>query len=76
MPLRMAAHDRYNYVTLAYLFSAEVAKSVDAVDSKSTVKYVPVRVRPAPSDAIISYLRVAFCVHFRSDCLYPSVIQR
>lgn len=34
----MAAADRYNPERFPYPFSAEVAKSVDAVDSKSTVE--------------------------------------
>lgn len=34
----MAAIDRYNPKRFPYPFSAEVAKSVDAVDSKSTVE--------------------------------------
>lgn len=34
----MAATDRYNPKRFPYPFSAEVAKSVDAVDSKSTVE--------------------------------------
>jgi hypothetical protein len=34
----MAARDRYNPQRFRIPFSAEVAKSVDAVDSKSTVE--------------------------------------
>ncbi len=47
----MAAIDRYNPKRFPYPFSAEVAKSVDAVDSKSTVE---IRAGSSPAFGTIS----------------------
>ena len=47
----MAAADRYNPERIRIPFSAEVAKSVDAVDSKSTVE---IRAGSSPAFGTIS----------------------
>ena len=52
----MAASDRYNPKRFPYPFSAEVAKSVDAVDSKSTVE---IRAGSSPAFGTIRYNQVA-----------------
>lgn len=51
----MAARDRYNPQRFRIPFSAEVAKSVDAVDSKSTVE---IRAGSSPAFGTISIPKI------------------
>ena len=64
----MTAADRYNPERFRIPFSAEVAKSVDAVDSKSTVE---IRAGSSPAfgtkDTIKSLKGGFFCAHFRPN---------
>lgn len=53
----MTAADRYNPERFRIPFSAEVAKSVDAVDSKSTVE---IRAGSSPAFGTKSYLSRCF----------------
>lgn len=72
----MVAHDRYNPQRFPHPFRAGVAKSVDAVDSKSTVE---IRAGSSPAfgtkNARLSYLRVAFLFSALVNSALPTKLQ-